>query len=753
MANKQKRDPWVLEVQEWLNQTYSGQAGFNEVEQDGYTGWETIYGLIRALQIELGLTPADNFGDGTKAAWDSQVAGKLVPGWKSNIVKLIDGANRCKGIGQGKFLTEYTSDNQETLQQLKTLAGFESPDTAFGSMWAKALFDMSAFVLISSGDSVIRKIQQNLNRNYFEYTGILPCDGVYQRETNKALIYGLQAEIGMAVGVANGNYGPGTEAGTPTLQEGSSGNFVSILQYGLYVNGFNKEADFSGIFSSGTGSEIQKFRQFMALSPFTQVSDLTVMKGLLTSNGNTNRAAQACDTSTILTLETATQLKNNGFEIVGRYLTGTVGTGEDERDKSLSLQEISSITKAGLSIFPIYQDGGWYESYFTEPQGKIDGQKAVEAAFNLGFPYGTTIYFACDVDILDGNIAGTVLPYFKAVSAYVYENGYYSVGVYGTRNVCQKVIDKNYAEQCFVSNMSSGFSGNLGFAMPQTWAFDQFIETTSAGVGIDKVAVSGRDSGAKTFANDGETLAKRELIPLMNKIANGGIKKDRGYISDFSFQWGKKYRFNIMPNFYVCMTPDYEWTLEDEDLEIGFEIKNGEADISLPSLEEQISDALESFDTYLSGSYSDAAELISELAPTVGNGIISTGLCVDENLLIGTKIIFAFEKEFKTDQGTLTAKYQLKLEFYNRPLSTSPIPGTVYERIANEISEGTYAPSKGVIGGNLVVGIGLALVTLVAIGVVVALAAPIVAAIAAGVSTAAEALFAFGFTLFGILAT
>ncbi len=46
-------DERVLEVQRWLNKTYGGRAGFNEVTEDGITGWETVYRLIRALQLEM----------------------------------------------------------------------------------------------------------------------------------------------------------------------------------------------------------------------------------------------------------------------------------------------------------------------------------------------------------------------------------------------------------------------------------------------------------------------------------------------------------------------------------------------------------------------------------------------------------------------------------------------------------------------------------------------------------------------------
>lgn len=56
-----KMDEMVLAVQQWLNRTYTGRTGYNPVTENGKTGWETMYGLTRALQIELGIaTPADS---------------------------------------------------------------------------------------------------------------------------------------------------------------------------------------------------------------------------------------------------------------------------------------------------------------------------------------------------------------------------------------------------------------------------------------------------------------------------------------------------------------------------------------------------------------------------------------------------------------------------------------------------------------------------------------------------------------------
>lgn len=92
-----------------------------------------------------------------------------------------------------------------------------------------------------------------------------------------------------------------------------------------------------------------------------------------------------------------------------------------------------------------------------------------------------------------------MIPYFKSVHEVMSNSNTYRVGIYGTRNVCTRVSNKGYAESSFVGDMSTGFSGNLGFGMPSNWAFDQFY-TTSIGSGsgcleIDKDGFSGLDSG------------------------------------------------------------------------------------------------------------------------------------------------------------------------------------------------------------------------------------------------------------------
>ena len=66
-------DEMVLKTQQWLNATYSGKTGYNEIPENGNTGWTTIYALLPALQIELGITAtADNFGPSTISKFNAR---------------------------------------------------------------------------------------------------------------------------------------------------------------------------------------------------------------------------------------------------------------------------------------------------------------------------------------------------------------------------------------------------------------------------------------------------------------------------------------------------------------------------------------------------------------------------------------------------------------------------------------------------------------------------------------------------------
>lgn len=79
----------------------------------------------------------------------------------------------------------------------------------------------------------------------------------------------------------------------------------------------------------------------------------------------------------------------------------------------------------------------------------------------------------------------------------------FRIGIYGPRNVCSHVSAAGYADASFVSDMSSGFSGNLGYPLPDNWSFDQIV-TKTVGTGESRIEIdnnidSGRDTGQGDF--------------------------------------------------------------------------------------------------------------------------------------------------------------------------------------------------------------------------------------------------------------
>lgn len=517
-------DPYVFYTQEWLNDTYRGKTGYTEIPENGKTGWTTVYALLHALQIELGITAtADNFGPSTIAKFNEkypngikqQESGDTT---KKNIYGIIQGGLLCKGyaIGANGPTCNFFGGTGSAIKKLKNDAGIDASSSTVTLNIMKALMSMDYFYSYDTSTKTknIQKIQRYLNANYEDYIGLSPCDGVYGRSTNKALIYALQAEEGMPTSVANGNFGPSTKGCCPTIpynnaesnysgtkySENQIGRFAKLANMGLYVNGVG-DGDFSTTLNT---TLVKQFQNKYAL-PVTGILNLTTWMSIFVSSGDTSRSAKACDCATILTAAKAKTLYDNGYRYVGRYLSGTIVGGAS---KALSREELQIAFNAGLRVFPIQQASANKVSYFTEEQAVEDANSAYQHATNLGIPSGTIIYFAVDCDPQDTEITSNILPYFKKVYETMLSKKY-RVGIYGTRNVCTRVSNKGYVISSFVSDMSTGFSGNLGFTIPNNWAFDQFATiTVGSGAGqieIDKDGFSGRDVGFGVIVPDGST--------------------------------------------------------------------------------------------------------------------------------------------------------------------------------------------------------------------------------------------------------
>ncbi|MEV6782171.1 glycoside hydrolase domain-containing protein [Streptomyces sp. NPDC051098] len=487
------------------------------LEENGQTGWATMYALTRALQYELGITALSNsFGPTTlstlKAAYPSLTAA-TVP--SENFAQIVQSALYCKGYDGGDIDGDWGPRVTASVTQLKKDMGVGNVEgTGLTPKVFKGLLNMDPYELVTYGDRAgspaVQTVQRWLNGRYIGRADffVIPCDGHHSRSVAKSMLYAVQYELGMADGAVNGTFGPTTQSGLRShpLTSGDSGVWVSLLTAALVLN--DRPVAFTSSYDAQVAEAVALFQSYVAL-PRTGTVDFSTWASLLVSYGDQSRPGTACDGITTVTPARAQALHSAGYRHVGRYLSNVAGS---TLDKMIKPGELDTIAAAGLSCFPIYQTWGGSADYFSYSQGLHDAHDAIVWARRHGFQDGARIYFAVDFDALDGEVTASVLPHFRGVHHAITSYSRYRIGVYGARNVCRRVSDAGYADASFVSDMSSGFSGNLGYALPANWAFDQ-IATRTVGSGqgaieIDKNIASGRDDGERTFdpASYTETL-------------------------------------------------------------------------------------------------------------------------------------------------------------------------------------------------------------------------------------------------------
>ncbi|MDO0937777.1 DUF1906 domain-containing protein [Streptomyces sp. DG2A-72] len=490
--------------------------GIPKVEVNGKTSWTVMYALTRALQHELGITAlSDSFGPTTLSTLQSRFGPQIDDLTRhGNVYRIVQSGLYCKGYDGGGSDGTYNSRVAGSVAELKANMGVAGayPGSGLQPKVFKALLTMDPYVRVGNGTEQVRTIQQWLNGRYVKRREffICPCDGHFSRDVQKALVFAIQYEIGMSDDVANGRFGPGTQDGIRTqaiLGIGSSDStkqFVHLFQAAMRFNGW--DVAFDGRYSGALVDRVTEFQRFAQLLPSNGSADFRTWASLLVSTGDPTRPGTACDGITEITPARALALKAAGYTTVGRYLTNA--SVPNPKNKKIQPGEIATIVAGGLSLFPIYQTNGGDPEYFNPQQGAKDALAALEAARGHGFRPGTVIYFSVDYDAVDEEVTSRVIPHFRALNErMVHYGSEYRIGVYAPRNICSRLDRVGLTTSSFVSDMSTGYSGNLGFPLPRDWAFDQ-IATIWVGDGdgrieIDKNVASGRDRGQTQFTPRG----------------------------------------------------------------------------------------------------------------------------------------------------------------------------------------------------------------------------------------------------------
>lgn len=480
-------DSKVFATQEWLNVTYGVAVLGRVLAQDGQIGWQTIYGMIRGLQKELGITSfSDNFGDGTLAALRSQYPTIGPSTSRYNVRRLAQSALWCHGyLGGNEWgnLDAVTNNGLKSFLYNCGLAALsETVPTEFTPKMVKALMTLDAYSLIASGTPAIREAQQWINGNYrSRKQPILPCDGLFTRSTQQGLMTVIQYELGLSDSQANGSFGPTTKSGLASEANVSSGsvdgtkNWVRLFQCALRFNGY--EAPLTGRFDAATVTATKAFQSYAELGS-TGVANFKTWASLLISTGDETRTAIASDMASQLTASWCNSLYANGYRTVGRYLS-VLG-------KRYAPGELENIFAAGLKTFPIMQEANTGPDDFSYEKGLDHGFQALRRLRQLGFADGATVFFAVDFDALDDTITSRVKPYFEGIKKRFQSSlSKYRIGIYGTRNVCARIVNEDLAQEAFIASMSWGWGGNLGFPLPPSWSYDQIWNGKLAGSALE----------------------------------------------------------------------------------------------------------------------------------------------------------------------------------------------------------------------------------------------------------------------------
>lgn len=570
-------DQKVKDTQEWVNATYKKVPGYQPCPENGTIGWSTIYSLVMGLQHELGITTlVANFGPGTIAKLSA--LGAIGVGWKKNknIVRILQYGLFCKGYWGANSLGTFDARTGAAVSQLRTNMGIPPSGDVTADVF-RCILNMDAYIVVAGGTEKIRGIQQWLNGRYYTKSefSIGPADGIYSRDVQKSLVIALQYELGITE--PNGNFGPSTQGllKKHTLTQGATGIFVQLFSAACVFNepvpsdptrdsSEDVRTNMRASFDAGLATFVRSFQKFSQL-PETGTGDYPTWAQLLVSMGDPERTTTGCDTRFEITEARAIWLKTHGYQIVGRYLYNPApGPGEVDLNKNIKLGELERIFAHGMRVFPIFQDNGRRIEDFTYSQGFQHGLLAHHLATGFGFSAGTVIYFAVDTDFTQEDITSAVIPYFQGVQAGLASKGKkYLHGVYGSRNVCANVTQETFARFSFVSGMSWGFSGNLGYPLPKNWSVNQIKEFH-----ID-LGDNSFDLDKDVWRNQGGDAGQSSISAPVHGAIDFVDSVEKLY--DLAKQYGKSDANVLVCNYYRhSLYNDFKWKIVIDPVDQGF---------------------------------------------------------------------------------------------------------------------------------------------------------------------------------------
>ncbi len=250
----------TADVQVWLNSNYSFGLSI-----DNLYGIATQKALVKVIQSELNVAVDGIYGKNTKAAW------KLVKvGTKGTLAKVCQAALICLGYDCGKYgadgdfgsSSKNAAVNFQKDNELST-DGMIGRDTSYAMFTKKSSKPTSTPAPNPSKRYVTTTadVQHWLNN---DYNAELTVDGLYGKNTQKAIVRVIQSATGTA---ADGIFGKNSKKSWNNLKSGSAGIIVKAYQSALICRGYDcGKYGADGDFGGGTVSATKQYQSGHGLS-------------------------------------------------------------------------------------------------------------------------------------------------------------------------------------------------------------------------------------------------------------------------------------------------------------------------------------------------------------------------------------------------------------------------------------------------------------------------------------------------------
>jgi Domain of unknown function (DUF1906) len=187
------------------------------------------------------------------------------------------------------------------------------------------------------------------------------------------------------------------------------------------------------------------------------------------------------DTAEDTTAQIPHLLADNVVGVV-RYLTENTAS-----EKCIKPAEAKALGAAGIRLALVFESGGGApgQAPLSAVAGARDGSFVANYIPTLGAPPGLCVFFAADNDFSANQITTEIIPYFRAIAAVA--NKVFTVGAYGSGNVCKATIAALYAVYAWLSG-SLGWGGShdyLASKLPELVLVQDVEDTRLANMGVD----------------------------------------------------------------------------------------------------------------------------------------------------------------------------------------------------------------------------------------------------------------------------